>query len=158
MPVDPPVDNLFAGVHKPGISSSAALCTKNNQPNLRFLLGFSPGLGLDLPPKSVGAFVDKMFAIRYKPYKTWLSRGWSIIDQISHIRRLNGWISPIHEGFKGFSTTRTKLPPNSVGASVDKVFAYRCKPRQTRLLEVWSINEQLKIKPASLNKSRIFLI
>ena len=38
---------------------------------------------LDLPPKSVGASVDKMFAIRYRPYKTGFLIVWLFIDQIA---------------------------------------------------------------------------
>ena len=67
--VDAPVDNLFAVVYTPGASCPAALCTKNNQPNWRFLLGFFPGGRTDLPPKSVGASVDKMFAVGWGPYR-----------------------------------------------------------------------------------------
>lgn len=43
IPVNPPVDNLFAAVHIPIESSPTALCTKNNQPKRRFLLGFFCG-------------------------------------------------------------------------------------------------------------------
>ncbi|WP_339427671.1 MULTISPECIES: hypothetical protein [unclassified Pseudomonas] len=38
------MDNLFAVVHSPCESSPAALCTKNNQANWRFFLGFFPAL------------------------------------------------------------------------------------------------------------------
>jgi hypothetical protein len=69
MPVDPPVDNLFAAAHSLYESSAPAPRTKNNQANSRFFMGFSPAHGADLPPKSVGASVDKMFAVACSPYK-----------------------------------------------------------------------------------------
>jgi len=37
--------------------------------------------------------------------------------------------TPIYQRPQRFSTASAKLPPNSVGASVDKVFAILCKPR-----------------------------
>jgi hypothetical protein len=37
--------------------------------------------------------------------------------------------TPIYQRLQRFSTAPDKLPPNSVGASVDKVFAILYKPR-----------------------------
>ena len=56
-----------------------------------------------------------------------------------------------------FSTARDKLPPKSVGASVDKVFAILYRPRITWLIGFWSKNDQQDIETVVLDKSRIFL-
>ena len=78
-----------------------------------------------LPPISVGASVDKMFANRYKPNKPWLSRVCSKNHQTAASGQLGTWITLEIRGFQWFSTVAVKLYPKSVGASVDKVFAIR---------------------------------
>jgi hypothetical protein len=62
----------------------------------------------------------------------------------------------IFRGLHRFSTARPKLPPKSVGASVDKVFAIRYRPRVAWLSGVRSKNNQSLLKTLLLYKSRIF--
>jgi len=64
IPVNHSVDNMFAPLPTPYNPSPPALRSKNNQPNSRFFRSFSQEQLSDLPPISVGASVDKMFAIR----------------------------------------------------------------------------------------------
>jgi hypothetical protein len=78
-------------------------------------------------------------------------------------KRSNHWFAPlkpsetpIYRGFRRFSTDPSKLPPKSVGASVDKVFAILCKPSKPRLSGFRSKNEQLLLETVLLDKSRIF--
>ncbi|CAI8950328.1 hypothetical protein EMIT051CA3_50123 [Pseudomonas chlororaphis] len=49
-----------------------------------------------------------------------------------------------------------KLPPKSVGASVDKVFAFVYGPLNTWLTGCCSKNDQGLVEKAFLDKSRIF--
>jgi hypothetical protein len=63
---------------------------------------------------------------------------------------------PFYRGFRRFSTELKKLPPKSVGASVDKVFAILCKPRRTCPASFRSKNNQWLLKTGLLDKSRIF--
>jgi hypothetical protein len=64
--------------------------------------------------------------------------------------------TPINRGFQWFSTDELELPPKSVGASVDKVFAILYRPRITCLSSFRSKNNQLLLKTLLLDKSRIF--
>jgi hypothetical protein len=63
----------------------------------------------------------------------------------------------VYEALAWFSTVLPKLHPKSVGGSVDKVFAYRYRPRLIGLSGVWLKNDQVCAKTTNLNKSRIFL-
>jgi len=62
----------------------------------------------------------------------------------------------VYEALAWFSTAQPKLHPKSVGGSVDKVFAYRYRPRFTVLAELWLKIDQCLLKTGWLNKSRIF--
>jgi hypothetical protein len=55
-----------------------------------------------------------------------------------------------------FSTAHAKLPPNSVGASVDKVFASLCGPRHPWATGDCSKIDQLALQRVLLDKSRFF--
>ena len=48
----------------------------------------------------------------------------------------------VYDGLAWFSTESVKLPPISVGASVDKVFVILCKPYKPLHTEIWSKNVQ----------------
>jgi hypothetical protein len=77
-----------------------------------------------------------MFAIRCEPYKTGLAEYWLIIAQSALLFDELSWGTLIFHSFEGFSTAKAKLPPISVGASVDNVFAIRyrsCKPWLTKM-------------------------
>jgi hypothetical protein len=65
------VDKVFVGAQRPGKSTPVAGCMKT----IRLTHGFYGDFCVDkasallrLAPKSVGASVDKMFAIGYRPY------------------------------------------------------------------------------------------
>ena len=60
------------------------------------------------------------------------------------------------QGFQRFSTEAQKLPPKSVGASVDKVFAIRYRPCSTSLSKVWLKSDQAHRETVIPDKSRIF--
>ena len=62
----------------------------------------------------------------------------------------------VYEALEWFSTAQPKLHPKSVGGSVDKVFAYRCRPRFALLSELWLKIDQCLLETVYLNKSRIF--
>ena len=64
--------------------------------------------------------------------------------------------APVYDGLVRFSTTLLKLHPISVGGSVDKVFAYRYRPRSIGLTSLWLKIDQVDVKTLGLNKSRIF--
>ena len=64
----------------------------------------------------------------------------------------------VYEGLTRFSTAVPKLHPKSVGCSVDKVFAYRYRPRFIRSTDLWLKSDQVGVETAILNKSRIFLV
>jgi hypothetical protein len=59
-------------------------------------------------------------------------------------------------GFQRFSTEAQKLPPKSVGASVDKVFAIRYRPSNTWPSWIWSKIDQARRETVIPDKSRIF--
>ena len=71
------VDKMLVVVHRARESRVAAARIKNDQVKWRFLRDFFCRQGFDLPPKSVGASVDKMFALGCKPYRQRLSVMWS---------------------------------------------------------------------------------
>ena len=78
-------------------------------------------------------------------------------------KRSNHWFAPlkpsetpIYRGFRRFSTDSSKLPPKSVGASVDKVFAILYRPCKPCCASDRSKNNQSLRKTLLLDKSRIF--
>ena len=76
------VDKMLVVVHRARESRVAAARIKNDQVKWRFLRDFFCRQGFDLPPKSVGASVDKMFAFLCSPYKSRPALIWLKYDQL----------------------------------------------------------------------------
>lgn len=112
----------------------------------------------DLLTKSVGVFVDKMFAVLCRPCFIWLSEDWLKNAQISlswpWIKLKPSYLA----AFSGFPQKSGKMPDlhtKSVGASVDKVFAVLYRPLKTWLVRFRLKNDQRLPKQTFLDKSRI---
>jgi hypothetical protein len=97
-----------------------------------------------------------MFANRYTLYKPGFSVGWLKNNQIVVWARVKPSETPIYGVFRRFSTDPLKLPPKSVGASVDKVFAILCRPYKPWPSSFRSKNDQCALETLLLDKSRIF--
>lgn len=99
----------------------------------------------DLLTKSVGVYVDKMFAVLCRPCFIWLVEGWSKNTQIGLLRPSIGLKPSYLAAFSSFPQTTGKMPDlhtKSVGASVDKVFAVLYSPLKTWLTRFRSKNDQ----------------
>jgi hypothetical protein len=76
-----------------------------------------------LPPISVSASVDKMFAVRYRPYKTGFSGGWLKNDQINGFARLITRKARYIAVFRGFPQIGGSCPQSLLA-----LLWIRCSP------------------------------
>ena len=98
--------------------------------------------GADLLTKSVGVYVDKMFAVLCRPCFIWSVEVWLKNTQTGLLRHSTGLKPSYLAAFSGFPQMTGKMPDlhtKSVGASVDKVFAVLYSP-----LKTWSARFRLK--------------
>ena len=92
--------------------------------------------GADLLTKSVGVYVDKMFAVLCRPCFIWSVEDWSKNTQTGLLQPSTGLKPSYLAAFSGFPQMTGKMPDlhtKSVGASVDKVFAVLYRPLKTWL-------------------------
>jgi len=112
----------------------------------------------DLLTKSVGVYVDKMFAVLCRPCFIWLVEVCSKNIQIGLLRHSIGLKPSYLAAFSGFPQMAGKMPDlhtKSVGLSVDKVFAVRHRPLKPWPVTIWLKTDQWLPESAFLNKSRI---